>query len=132
MLRAKEVTAVDLARAFGTRLETLGPRYNALALPLTERAIRQAKAVDDDIKRDRLRGPLQGIPYGAKDLLSVAGQPTTWGARPYAAQVFDYDATVIKKLESAGALLRRQAGDGGTGRRTRLPLRFGIAHRTRA
>jgi aspartyl-tRNA(Asn)/glutamyl-tRNA(Gln) amidotransferase subunit A len=104
MLRAKQVTAVDLARWFGARLETLGPRYNALALPLTERAVRLAKAVDDDIKRERFRGPLQGVPYGAKDLLSVAGQPTTWGARPYAAQVFDYDATVIRKLERTGAL----------------------------
>src|ERR1039457_4525091 len=86
MVRAKEVTALDLARAFGRRLEALGPRYNALALPLTGRAIRQAKAVDAEIKRGRLRGPLQGVAYGAKDLLSVAGQITAWGARPYAAQ----------------------------------------------
>src|SRR5580658_7961140 len=105
MLLAKEATAVELARAFGRRLEALGPRYNALALPLTERAIRQAKSVDAEIKRGRLRGPLQGVPYGAKDLLSVAGQITAWGARPYAAQVFDYDATAIEKLESAGAPL---------------------------
>ena len=109
LLLAKDVTAVDLARGFGKRLETLGPRYNALALPLTERAIRQAKAVDADIdpwrKRGHLHGRLEGIPYGAKDLLSVAGQVTTWGARPYAAQVFDYDAAVIHKLESAGAPL---------------------------
>jgi aspartyl-tRNA(Asn)/glutamyl-tRNA(Gln) amidotransferase subunit A len=105
MLRAKEVSALELARAFGRRMESLGPRYNALALPLTERAIRQAKAVDAEIKRGRLRGPLQGVPYGAKDLLSVAGQITAWGARPYAAQVFDYDAAVIQKLESAGAPL---------------------------
>ncbi len=105
MLRAKEVTAVELARAFGRRLEAAGPRFNALALPLTERAIRQAKAVDAEIKRGRLRGPLQGIPYGAKDLLSVAGQITAWGARPYAAQVFDHDAAVIQKLEGAGAPL---------------------------
>src|ERR1700691_2373793 len=105
MLRAKEATAVELTRAFSRRLEILGPRYNALALPLTERAIRQAKAVDAEIKRGRLRGPLQGVPYGAKDLLSVAGQITTWGARPYAAQVFDHDAAAIEKLESAGAPL---------------------------
>jgi aspartyl-tRNA(Asn)/glutamyl-tRNA(Gln) amidotransferase subunit A len=109
MLLAKETTARDLARAFGRRLETLGPRYNALALPLTERAIRQSKAVDAEIERWRkdghLRSPLEGIPYAAKDLLSVAGQITTWGARPYAAQVFDYDASVVHKLESAGALL---------------------------
>ena len=100
MVRDKETTAVELARAFGRRLETLGPRYNALALPLTERAIRQAKEVDGEIKRGRLRGPLQGVPYGAKDLLSVAGQITAWGARPFAAQVFDYDATVIEKLRN--------------------------------
>ena len=109
MLLAKETTARDLARAFGRRLEALGPRYNALALPLTERAIRQAKAVDGEIerwrKRGHLRGPLEGIPYAAKDLLSVAGQITTWGARPYAAQVFDYDAAVVHKLEGAGAML---------------------------
>ena len=105
MVREKETTAVDLARAFGRRLESLGPRYNALALPLTERAIRQAKAVNAEIKRGRFRGPLQGVPYGAKDLLSVAGQITAWGARPYAAQVFDYDATVVEKLEKAGAPL---------------------------
>jgi aspartyl-tRNA(Asn)/glutamyl-tRNA(Gln) amidotransferase subunit A len=105
MLLAKKASAQELARAFGRRLEALGPRYNALALPLTERAIRQAKAVDAEIKRGRQHGPLQGVPYGAKDLLSVAGQITAWGARPYAAQVFDYDATVVKKLESAGAPL---------------------------
>jgi len=105
MLRAKQTSAVELARVFGRRLETLGPRYNALALALTERAIRQAKLVDGDLKRERYRGPLQGLPYGAKDLLSVAGQITTWGARPYAAQVFDYDATVVHKLEGVGATL---------------------------
>src|SRR6266576_2654046 len=104
-LKSKETTALELARAFSARLEKLGPRYNALALPLTERAIRQAKLADDDIKRDRFRSPLHGIPFGVKDLLSLAGKPTTWGAKPYAAQVFDYDATVIKKLEKAGAVL---------------------------
>ncbi len=85
-LRAKEITAVELARAFGKRLEALGPSYNALALPLTERAIHQAKVVDDEIKHGRLRGPLQGVPYGAKDLLSVRqsgnslGRPAVRGA----------------------------------------------------
>ena len=96
---------MELVRAFAERLEQLGPRYNALALPLTEAAIRRARDVDKDLKRERYRGPLQGIPYGAKDLLSYAGHPTTWGARPYAAQVFDYNATVIEKLEKTGAVL---------------------------
>jgi aspartyl-tRNA(Asn)/glutamyl-tRNA(Gln) amidotransferase subunit A len=105
LLTSKEVSAVELARAFAQRLEQLGPRYNALALPLQQQAIRKAKEVDQEIKRGRLRGMLQGIPYGVKDLLSFAGQPTTWGAKPYAAQVFDYDATVITRLAGVGSVL---------------------------
>src|SRR6266446_3020581 len=104
-LKAKQISSQELARAFSARLEKLGPRYNALALSLGERAVKQAKAADDDIKRDRFRSPLHGIPFGVKDLLSLAGKPTTWGARPYAAQVFDYDATALKKLDKAGAVL---------------------------
>jgi aspartyl-tRNA(Asn)/glutamyl-tRNA(Gln) amidotransferase subunit A len=104
-LKAKEFSAVELARAFADRLEKLGPRYNALALSLLQPALAQARKVDEELKRGRVRGPLQGIPFGAKDLLSVAGKPTTWGARPYAAQVFDYDATVLAKLARAGAVL---------------------------
>jgi aspartyl-tRNA(Asn)/glutamyl-tRNA(Gln) amidotransferase subunit A len=104
-LRAKEFSALDLTRAFCERLERLGPRYNALALSLHPSAIRKAREVDGELKRDRLRGPLQGIPFGAKDLLSLAGQPTTWGAKPYAGQVFDYTATVLEKLNKTGAVL---------------------------
>jgi aspartyl-tRNA(Asn)/glutamyl-tRNA(Gln) amidotransferase subunit A len=118
-LKAKEFKAEDLARAFADRLAQLGPRYNALALPLNQEAIRAAKAVDKDLKIERYRGPLQGIPYGVKDLLSFAGQPTTWGAKPYAGQVFDYSATVIEKLADVGAVLTGKlsmvelAGGGG-------------------
>lgn len=104
-LTARDFSAVELARAFATRLEKLGPRYNALALPLRERAVRAARQVDDELRRKRFRGPLQGIPYGVKDLLSLAGAPTTWGARPYAGQVFDYDATVLRSLDRTGAVL---------------------------
>jgi aspartyl-tRNA(Asn)/glutamyl-tRNA(Gln) amidotransferase subunit A len=104
-LVAREFSVVELTRAFTARLERLGPRYNALALALTPQAIRKAEEVEKDIKRGRLRGPLQGIPYGAKDLLSYANQPTTWGARPYAAQVFDYNATVVDKLDSVGSVI---------------------------
>ena len=107
-------------RAFAQRLERLGPRYNALALPLTAAAIRRARDVDKEFKRERYRGPLQGIPFGAKDLLSYAGQPTTWGARPYAAQVFDETATVLEKLDKTGCGADRQARHGGTGGRRRL------------
>jgi len=104
-LKAHEISVLDLTRAFTTRLERIGPRYNALALPLTEHALRRARELDDDIKRDRWRSPLHGIPFAVKDLLAYAGQPTTWGAKPYAAQVFDYTATVVTKLDSAGAVL---------------------------
>jgi aspartyl-tRNA(Asn)/glutamyl-tRNA(Gln) amidotransferase subunit A len=104
-LKAKEFKAEELARAFAQRLATLGPRYNALALPLVQEAYRKAKTVDQDLKIDRLRGPLQGIPYGVKDLLSYKGQPTTWGAKPYAGQVFDFNATVVDKLDAVGAVL---------------------------
>lgn len=118
-LKAREISAVELARAFGDRLEKLGPRYNALALPMKEIAIRKAKDVDADLKRERFRGPLQGVPFGAKDLLSVADQITTWGAKPFATQVFDYTATVLTKLDKVGALLMGKlamvelAGGGG-------------------
>jgi aspartyl-tRNA(Asn)/glutamyl-tRNA(Gln) amidotransferase subunit A len=104
-LRAKEFSSVELTRAFCDRLERLGPRYNSLALLLREAAIREAKLADEEIKRDRLRSPLQGVPYAAKDLLTVEGLPTTWGAKPYAGQVFDYTATVLRKLSKARAVL---------------------------
>jgi aspartyl-tRNA(Asn)/glutamyl-tRNA(Gln) amidotransferase subunit A len=118
-LVAKDFSAEELVRAFSGRLQQLGPRLNALALPLPQEAIRQAKAVDADLKHGRLRGPLQGIPYGVKDLLSYAGQPTTWGAKPYASQVFDYNATVINRLDGVGAVITGKlatvelAGGGG-------------------
>src|SRR5450432_3163469 len=118
-LKAKEFAAEDLARAFADRLAQLGPRYNALALSLNQEAIRAAKDVDKELKRERFRGPLQGIPYGVKDLLSYKGQPTTWGAKPYAGQVFDFNATVVDKLDAVGAVLTGKlsmvqlAGGGG-------------------
>ncbi len=104
-LRTKEFSAVELTRAFCDRLEKLGPRYNALALSLRESAVKKAKEVDREFKLDRVKSPLQGIPYGAKDLLAVKGKPTSWGAKPYAAQVFDEDARVIELLDKGGAIL---------------------------
>jgi aspartyl-tRNA(Asn)/glutamyl-tRNA(Gln) amidotransferase subunit A len=103
-LRAKEFSAVELTRTFCDRLESLGPRHNALALSMKEQAIRKAHAADDELKRGRYRA-LQGIPYGVKDLIAVKGHPTTWGAKPYAGQVFDEDAHVVEKLDKSGAVL---------------------------
>ncbi|MEO8097944.1 MAG: amidase [Acidobacteriota bacterium] len=104
-LRAKEFSCQELTRAFSDRFEKLAPRYNAATLSLREQALRQAREVDDEIKRGRLRGPLQGIPYGVKDLIAVKDQPTSWGARPYAGQVFKEDARVIEKLNATRAIL---------------------------
>ena len=118
-LKAWEFSAEELARAFTARLEQLGPRYNALALILPQESLRKAKEVDKEMKRERFRGPLQGIPYGAKDLLAYKGQPTTWGAKPYAGQVFEYTSAVINKLDGVGSVLTGKlsmvelAGGGG-------------------
>ena len=115
----KQFSAEELAEAFAGRLEQIGPRYNALALSLKPEALRRARSIDKEIKRGRLRSRLQGVPYAAKDLLSYAGQPTTWGAKPYAAQVFDFNAAVVEKLDGAGAVITGKlsmvelAGGGG-------------------
>src|SRR5213078_4614852 len=70
-----------------------------------DRARTEDKRAQQEIKDSKYRGPLHGIPYGAKDLLATKDVPTTWGVKPYEHQVFDYDATVIEKLEQAGAVL---------------------------
>jgi aspartyl-tRNA(Asn)/glutamyl-tRNA(Gln) amidotransferase subunit A len=104
-LKAREFSAVELAKAFCGRLEQLGPGYNALALSLRDGAVKAAKDVDGDLKRERFRSPLQGIPFGAKDLLTYAKHPTTWGAKPYASQIFPYTATVLNRLAKTGGIL---------------------------
>jgi aspartyl-tRNA(Asn)/glutamyl-tRNA(Gln) amidotransferase subunit A len=104
-LKAREISCSELVKYFGKRLETLGPHYNALAFSLVKHQHGFAKDVDAELKDERWRGALQGIPYGAKDLLAVAKFPTTWGAKPYAEQVFDESATVIKRLEGERAVV---------------------------
>ena len=106
LVRDREVSPVELAEYFLDRLETLGPDYNAVVTVTRERAMRQARSAEQEIASGGYRGPLHGIPYGAKDLLATSdGIPTTWGAAPLRNQTFDYDATVILRLEAAGAVL---------------------------
>lgn len=105
MLVNRDVSSRELTEAYLDRLETLGPKYNALATLTRKSAIDQAKNADDELKRKRFRGPLQGIPFGAKDLLAYPGYPTTWGARPFATQSFDFKAAPIENLEGRGAVL---------------------------
>jgi len=103
-LRAKEVSAVELARFYLDRLEKHGQRLGAVVTITRERAMQEAAAADKALANGDSR-PLLGIPYGVKDLLATKGIPTTWGAEPYRNQVFDYDATVIERLTKAGAVL---------------------------
>jgi aspartyl-tRNA(Asn)/glutamyl-tRNA(Gln) amidotransferase subunit A len=109
-LVAKEFSCEELTKAWIERLEKVGPRYNALALSLRKPALSRAKEIDKELKRERTRGPLQGVPYGAKDLFSFAKFPTAWGAKPYAGQVFEEHATVVKKLDNAGAICLGKLG----------------------
>lgn len=105
LIRSRKITSVKLTEGYLERLEKYGPRLGAVATVMTEAALEEASAADKEIQRGRYRGPLHGIPYGAKDLLATRRAKTTWGAKPYEDQQFDYDATVIKKLRDAGAVL---------------------------
>lgn len=105
LLRARQVSATDLAKYFLDRLERLGPRFNAVMTPTTERALAEAARADQELRARRIRGPLHGIPYGVKDLLAAKGYATTWGAEPYRSQLIDADATVVARLGAAGAVL---------------------------
>ncbi len=104
-VRQRQISPVELAESYLERSRTLGPRLNAYATLTPELALKQAHAAEKEIAAGKYRGPLHGIPYAAKDLLAVQGYPTGWGARPYASQKFDYDATVIRRLNNAGAVL---------------------------
>jgi len=105
LLKAQKISPIALAEAYLARLDKLGPKLNAVVTVTRDLAMKEAQAADREIKAGKYRGPLHGIPYGVKDILATAGIPTTWGAEPYRKQVFDYDATVIKKLREAGAVL---------------------------
>src|SRR5216684_8198580 len=104
-VRARQLSPVELAESYLDRSRTIGKKLNAYATLTPDLALKQAHAAEKEIAAGKYRGPLHGIPYAAKDLLAVKGYPTTWGARPYLKQTFDEDATVIRKLEDAGAVL---------------------------
>lgn len=108
-IRSRQLSPVELTQAYLSRDKEYGRLLNAFAMVLADLALQQAKQAEAEIQQGHYRGPLHGIPYAAKDLLAVKGYPTTWGARPYQRQVFDYDATVIRKLNDAGAILLGKA-----------------------
>jgi len=128
LIRTRQVTSMELTEMYLNRLKKYGPRLECVVTLTEELARKQAKRADEEIAAGKYRGPLHGIPWGAKDLLATKGIRTTWGAAPYKDQVPDEDATVVKKLEEAGAVLVAKLtlgelawGDVWFGGRTRNP-----------
>jgi len=108
-IESRQLSPVDLTEGYLARSEKFGPKLHAYARLTPELAREQASAAEREIRRGHYRGPLHGIPYAAKDLLAVKGIPTTWGAKQFEDQVFDYNATVIEHLNHAGAILLGKA-----------------------
>ncbi len=105
LIRTRKVTSTELTKLCIERLKKYGPKLECVITITEERALAHAKRADEEIAKGKYRGLLHGIPYGAKDLLAVKGYKTTWGAMPYKDQTIDEDATVIRKLDEAGAVL---------------------------
>lgn len=105
LIKSRRITSEQLTRLYLDRLKNYGPKLHCVVTLTEERALEQARRADREIAAGKYRGVLHGIPYGAKDLLATKGIPTTWGSAAYRDQVFGEDATVVKRLEAAGAVL---------------------------
>ncbi len=105
LIRTKQISSTELTKFFIKRLEKYDPFLHCVITLTEERALKQAKAMDEEIASGKYRGLLHGIPFGVKDLLATKDYKTTWGSVPFKDQMIDEDATVIKKLEEAGAVL---------------------------
>ena len=128
LIRRRKLTASRLTDLYIERLKRYDPVLHCVITLTEDRAREQAKKADAEIARGHYRGALHGIPWGAKDLLAVKGYKTTWGAGPYKEQVIDEDATVVQRLDAAGAILVAKLslgelaqGDIWYGARTRNP-----------
>jgi len=105
LILSRKVSVTGITQMFLARLKRYDVKLNFLVTLTEERALRQAKELDAELATGKYRGPLHEIPWGAKDLLAVNGYPTTWGAGGFQQQRFDGDATVVKRLDEAGAVL---------------------------
>jgi Asp-tRNA(Asn)/Glu-tRNA(Gln) amidotransferase A subunit family amidase len=105
LIRTRKITSTELTKMYLARLKRYGPKLLCVVTLTEELALKQAAAADADLKKGKYRGPLHGIPWGAKDLFATKGIKTTWGAEPYSDQVVDYDSTVVERLNDAGAVL---------------------------
>lgn len=128
LIRARQITSMELTEMYLGRLERYGPRLESVITLTRDLAVHQAARADEEIARGMYRGPLHGIPWGAKDLLAEDAYRTTWGAKPFEDQMIAEDATVVRRLEEAGAVLVAKLtlgalamGDYWYGGRTRNP-----------
>jgi Asp-tRNA(Asn)/Glu-tRNA(Gln) amidotransferase A subunit family amidase len=112
LLASGKVKSVDLTKMYLARLRRFDPLLHAVINYTEERALEAAERADREIAAGKIRSPLHGVPWGAKDLLAARGAPTTWGSVLYKDQVLDYDATVVERLEAAGAVLVAKLGVG--------------------
>src|SRR5579883_2973126 len=128
LVRRRKISSTNLTEMYIARLKRYDPLLHFVITITEDRALAQAREADADIAAGKYRGPLHGLPWGAKDLLAVKGYPTTWGAGGFEKQSFDEDATVVKRLDAAGAVLIAKTtlgalamGDKWFGGRTRNP-----------
>jgi Asp-tRNA(Asn)/Glu-tRNA(Gln) amidotransferase A subunit family amidase len=128
LLENRKITSLELTNMYLNRLKRYDSKLHFVITLTEERALAQARKADEEIAAGKYRGPLHGIPWGAKDLLAVKGYPTTWGAGGFEHQTFDEDATVVQRLDAAGAVLIAKftlgalaMGDKWFGGRTRNP-----------
>jgi len=105
LIKSRKLTSTQLTELYLSRLKKYGPPLECVVTLTEELALKQARRADQEIAAGHYRGPLHGIPWGAKDLLSTIGTKTTWGAEPYKDQVLEENATVVERLEQAGAVL---------------------------
>jgi Asp-tRNA(Asn)/Glu-tRNA(Gln) amidotransferase A subunit family amidase len=105
LVRSRKVSPVELTKMYLARLKKYGPKLNCVVTLTEDLALSQATAAEREIKNGKYRGPLHGIPWGAKDLFATKGIKTTWGAEPYRDQMINYDSTVTERLQAAGAVL---------------------------
>jgi len=105
LIKSKKITSTELTQLYLERIKKYKDTLQCVISVTEEQALLQAKRADEEIAKGKYRGPLHGIPYGIKDLLAVEGTKTTWGAGPYKDQTINKTATVVKKLEEAGAVM---------------------------
>ena len=105
LVERKLVTSTELTNMYLSRLKKYQPILNFYVTLTEELALKQAADADRAIAAGKYKGPLHGIPWGAKDLFATKGIKTTWGGEPYVNQIIDYDATIVERLRDAGAVL---------------------------